>query len=243
MNRLAIPFLVMLAFIAPLIISCGSSEPDASPVPVNTQPSITSQPTAMQAESSGTDEEKADKHVQAGLELEGRLLIEEARVEYEEAIRLDPQNAEAYYGRGNANLQLGQLDLALQDFSKAILLDPNNAMAHANRAGVYLVTGKFDLAIEGYGEALRIDPQNIEYYSSRAMAYLNQGQLELAVQDLDTAINLAPDDSQAYISRAMVYTLLGRLEEAEQDINRSVELGFDSSVMQQVIENLRKQNE
>lgn len=75
------------------------------------------------------------------------------------------------------------------------------------------------------------------------MAYLNGGQLELAIQDLDTAIEFDPEDSQAYISRAMVYTLLGRLEEAEQDINRSVELGFDSSVMQQVIENLRKQNE
>lgn len=243
MNRLAIPFLVMFAFIAPLIISCGSSKPDASPVPILASTSAPSSSTALQAEPSATDKEEANRHVKAGLELEGQLLIEEARVEYEEAIRLDPQNAEAYYGRGNANLQLGQLDLALQDFSEAILLDPDHAMAHANRAGVYLVTGKFDLSVEGYGEAIRIDPQNITYYSSRAMAYLNGGQLELAVQDLNTAIEFDPEDSQAYISRAMVYTLLGRLEEAEQDINRSMELGFDSSVMQQVIENLRKQSE
>ena len=226
MNRLAIPVVTTLAFIAPLIISCGSSEPDASPVPVVKSSSVSSSTAAPQAEPPGTDREEAEKRVEAGLELEGQLLIEEARAEYEEAIRLDPQNPEAYYGRGNAELQLGQLDLALQDFDEAIRLDPNHAMAHANRAGVYLVTGKFDLSIEGYGEAIRIDPQNITYYSSRAMAYLNGGQLELAIQDLDTAIEFDPEDSQAYISRAMVYTLLGRLEEAEQDINRSVELGL-----------------
>ncbi len=111
MNRLAIPFLATLSFIAPLIISCGSSEQDATSVPSDAPTAVAALPTAQQAKSSGTNKEEADRRVKAGLELEGQLQIEEARVEYEEAIRLDPQNAEAYYGRGNANLQLGQLGM------------------------------------------------------------------------------------------------------------------------------------
>ena len=45
--------------------------------------------------------------------------------DYDEAIRLDPQDAVAYYNRGVAYKNLGQTERANQDFAQAIRLDPS----------------------------------------------------------------------------------------------------------------------
>ena len=46
---------------------------------------------------------------------------------------LDPNYADAYYGRGLAYGNLGELRRAIEDYDTAIRLDPNNADAYFNR--------------------------------------------------------------------------------------------------------------
>lgn len=50
-----------------------------------------------------------------------------ALAEYDEAIRVDPKSARAYYGRGTLSLFLGNGDKAIPDLSEAIRLNPKNA--------------------------------------------------------------------------------------------------------------------
>lgn len=47
--------------------------------------------------------------------------------DYEEAIRLDPKYATAYYNRGLANFYAGSLPKSLADLNEASELDPKNA--------------------------------------------------------------------------------------------------------------------
>ena len=54
--------------------------------------------------------------------------------DYDEAIRLDPQFASAYYNRGLAYQRLGQSERAIKDFNEAIRLNPQYAAAYNNRA-------------------------------------------------------------------------------------------------------------
>ena len=51
----------------------------------------------------------------------------------DEAIRLDPENADAWNNRGSAKSKLGQHIEAIKDLDKAIELDKNNAAAWSNR--------------------------------------------------------------------------------------------------------------
>jgi tetratricopeptide (TPR) repeat protein len=51
--------------------------------------------------------------------------IDKAIGEYNEAIRLDPQYAQAFYNRGIAWYGKGELDKAIKDFNDAIKIDPN----------------------------------------------------------------------------------------------------------------------
>lgn len=81
---------------------------------------------------------------------------EEAIVAFSEAIEIDPNNALAYIGRGNAYTGSGDdnLGLALADFQKAVQLDEQNTDAYLGIADVYILQGNHDAAMEILKEAL-----------------------------------------------------------------------------------------
>ena len=58
---------------------------------------------------------------------------EEAIMEYDKAIELDPKSAEAYHGRGFLKGLLGKDEEAIQDNTKAIEIDSQDAYAYRNR--------------------------------------------------------------------------------------------------------------
>jgi len=85
---------------------------------------------------------------------------EQAIVECTEAIRLNPNNAYAYYRRGLAYAygERGDYDRAIADYDQAILLKPKNGMMHNSRAYAYLFKGDYDRAIAGFEATLRLSP-------------------------------------------------------------------------------------
>ena len=53
--------------------------------------------------------------------------------DYTEAIRLEPDNADAFLNRGIARADKGDVDGALQDYTEAIRLKPDDAEANRRR--------------------------------------------------------------------------------------------------------------
>ena len=100
------------------------------------------------------------------------------------AIRLDRNNADAYYYRGLAfkNKNNPDLDQAISDLSEAIRLDPDNAAdAYNDRAEVYKEKRDLDQAIADYTEAIRLWPQEVRR-GRRPCRHL-QGQPRRRLQD------------------------------------------------------------
>ena len=60
--------------------------------------------------------------------------------DYTEAIRIDPNCADAYCNRGRAYLTKGDLGNAIADCTEAIRLDPKNAVAYLFRGAAYAAT-------------------------------------------------------------------------------------------------------
>ena len=73
--------------------------------------------------------------------------------DYDEAIRLDPQEANTYYNRGIAYGNLGQHERAIEDFDEAISLDPQFALAYHGRGVMYEGLGQQKLADRDFGKA------------------------------------------------------------------------------------------
>ena len=80
--------------------------------------------------------------------------------DYDKAIQLEPDHAEAYNNRGGvAKAELGQDSAAISDYNKAIQLrKPDHAEAYFNR-------GNAKLDLEQYTAAIK-DPITIKRYNS-----------------------------------------------------------------------------
>jgi len=72
-------------------------------------------------------------------------------------IRLHPEDAMAYFGRGLVYENTNNIDMAIADYTEAIRLDPSSALYYS-RGDMYSKKGDTDSAIADYTEALRLDP-------------------------------------------------------------------------------------
>jgi tetratricopeptide (TPR) repeat protein len=119
-------------------------------------------------------------------QVEGQIAIED----YDEAIRLNPNDAEAYFNRGNAYHNLNKKKRAIEDYDKAIRLNPQFAETYHNRGTTYRDLGRYNRAIEDYGETIRLNPDDAEAYFNRSNAYKLQGEKAEAIADFEKFITL-----------------------------------------------------
>lgn len=61
---------------------------------------------------------------------------------FDKALALNPNYAEAYNSRGEAHSKLGDKQEAIKDYNQAIALDPKFAAAYSNRGAIYYKLGK-----------------------------------------------------------------------------------------------------
>jgi len=111
--------------------------------------------------------------------------------DYETAIKIDPNNFQAYANRGNLYDDLGQTELAINDYSQAIRLNPRDAFAYRNRAIVYIKKKEYQSALEDLDRAIEIDPNYIAAYLSRRCVYTALKRLDDAERDREKIIKLA----------------------------------------------------
>jgi hypothetical protein len=85
-----------------------------------------------------------------------------------EAVRLDPQDAEAYLYRGRAHHYRGakdDLERAIADFSESIRIAPNQAEAYYGRALAYRDSGEAEKSAADEKTARELDAQVREVYA------------------------------------------------------------------------------
>ena len=123
------------------------------------------------------------------------------------AIEGNPNDAGAYYRRGNAYYEADLKIRAITDFTKAIQLKPDFVDAYLGRARAYTYMGyssekgRYDLAIADCAKAIELDPNNAHAYDLRSYAYDKVGNYVRAAVDWAKMKRLAPDTtnlSQVY---------------------------------------------
>jgi tetratricopeptide (TPR) repeat protein len=122
------------------------------------------------------DKKSAETLVATGWDHHKEGQYDRAIIDYDEAIRLNPKDAWAFYYRGTAYNAKKNYDRAIPNFSDAIRLDPKNARAFYNRGEAYYATEDHDRAISDYGEAIRLDPNFTLAIEQRAVTVAKKGQ-------------------------------------------------------------------
>ncbi|MGK7949257.1 MAG: tetratricopeptide repeat protein, partial [Xenococcaceae cyanobacterium] len=100
---------------------------------------------------------------------------QQAISDYDRAIEIDPQLADAYNNRGNAHSYQGNYQQAISDYDRAIEIDPQLAQAYYNRGIAHSYQGNYQQAISDYNKAIEINPQYADAYNNRGNAHSYQG--------------------------------------------------------------------
>jgi Tfp pilus assembly protein PilF len=180
--------LLAIAMGAPMLCGCSINLGSLAPEP-DKEPAI--------AAPSGAAISDARIHNSSGQALARAGKNHEALAQFDEAIILDPHNADAFYNRGLVYQAVKQHQLAIDDFTAANGLTPQRAEPLLARAISFLAVDKVGEAVGDLDEAVQADPRNPQIWTTRGLAYERLGNKSKAAESYGHAINLRPDDEAA----------------------------------------------
>lgn len=171
----------------------------------------------------GLKKEQIDEH-----EIERRTL-KTAIDDYDEAIRLDPNETRYYSQRASLNGKLGRFEAAIDDYDEVIRRVPDDANHYYGRGHAKQQLGQYEAAIADYDEAIRLDRNNARYYSRRASTHVQLKRYAAAFVDYDKAIQLSPEEADFYYQRISLNTELERFEDVFADYDELIRLNPDNA--------------
>ena len=166
----------------------------------------------------------ASKKLKEGLKLFYLIDSKGAIRLYNEALKLKPDYAEAYYNRGIAYSVSFQNKRAIQDFNKAIQLNPNYAEAYNNRGWSYDMLGQHERGIQDLDKAIQLNPNYADAYYNRGVVYFRIGNYQQGIADATKVIQINPDYIPAYELRGFSYQQLGEETKGKADLAKAKEL-------------------
>jgi tetratricopeptide (TPR) repeat protein len=126
--------------------------------------------------------------------------------DYNEAIRIDPKYAPAYFNRGVQFRSKKDYDRALADLNEAVKLGPIDR-------------------IQGIDSASRkANAQSADHFHQRGLVYSLKGDIDRAIADYTVAIKFLPTMSGALYDRALAYRTKGDTTRANADFDEAIKL-------------------
>ncbi len=162
-------------------------------------------------------------HFIEGASLDAQGKFAEAILEYQEVLRLDPDNAAAMYALSKDFTELNKHARASEYAREAVARDSMNIAYRDQLAQVYVNAFQRDLAIREYEAILRIDSlQNRSLYS---LANLLQTQQPLRALELyEKLMDREGETWELLLQTAEIHSTLGRYDEAVSDFEAMLRL-------------------
>jgi tetratricopeptide (TPR) repeat protein len=127
---------------------------------------------------------------------------DQAIADFNRALDLNPNYANAWFNRGELRYAKGNYTEAIDDYNQALRLNPRDAAAYNSRGHARYRIGQFREALDDYNQSVQFDSKNAAAFTNRGDAYMDQGQYERAATDYRTAIQLDSKYGRAYQSAA-----------------------------------------
>ena len=115
-----------------------------------------------------------------------------AIADYNEAVRLSPGDAQAFYNRALVHYRKRDADRAIADYSEATKLDPTYAVAFVNEGIAHITKKDYDRAFTDLNEGIRLDPRDAIAFVQRARVHAARKAFDRAVANYNEAIRLNP---------------------------------------------------
>ncbi len=141
---------------------------------------------------------------------------------YHRAIRLQPDNSNAWFYLGIAYVNLDRFEEARLSFKRSLLNAPDDPAKWMGLCLADYLLADFDAVIRACRETLRLDPRQADAWAWLGLSYARQQSLEKSLQCLEIATALGTSSSQAWYTLGMRYARLG-LRSRVMDVYRHLE--------------------
>jgi len=149
--------------------------------------------------------------------------------EYREAIKINPNHAEAHNNLGVLFADLKRFEEAEKEYREAIKINPNLVEAHNNLGVLFADLKRYEEAEEEYREAIRINPDLAQAHNNLGILLSNLKRFEEAEKEYREAIRINPDVAGTHHNFGALLANLKRFEEAEKEYRDAVRINPDDA--------------
>jgi tetratricopeptide (TPR) repeat protein len=149
---------------------------------------------------------------------------EEALINDERAIELNPNYHKAWFGRGCDLSDLGRNEEAITSYDKALQIKPDYLKAWYNRGNTLSDLGRKEEAITSYDKVLEINPDYNDAWFARGNVLSSLGHYKEANISFDKALKIDPGDWPTWGIKGLNSFILGHLEEAIISFDKALEI-------------------
>ena len=142
-----------------------------------------------------------------------------AEREFQRAIELNPNYANAHHWYAHYLMQLGRAEESLREAKRAQELDPYSPFLNNGLARQYYLSRQYDQAIAQCKVGLQIDPTYLPARIQLGLAYEQKGMLAEAVSELEQARSMAATLPMVHALLAHAYAKAGRIPDAQKESN------------------------
>ena len=133
-----------------------------------------------------------------GFYLAGRGLVDEALVNYTNALRINPAYEDALNNIGFALAGKKRPLEAIPCYEAALRIRPNQVEVHNNLGNALSDIGQIPAAIEQYRYVLRAQPEHADAHNNLGIALAMQGKLDEAIEHFHAALRFKPNYASAH---------------------------------------------
>jgi tetratricopeptide (TPR) repeat protein len=178
--------------------------------------------------------DSAEAHLRMGLaiRLESPRAVSLIKLQYEEALRLDPKMSRAYALMGELLSHEDDAEGTEQNYKAWLAVAPDDPKVHLSYAVALARLGRMPEARVELDRSLALGPTSAAYFS-RAMASLN-GPPESTLADLDRALAVGGGEARIYHWRARLRWKWGETDLALADVAKALDDAPDSFRLRQL---------
>jgi spermidine synthase len=164
-------------------------------------------------------------HVKLGLNYQSAKKPQDAFMEYDAALAVDPDFPEALYYSGRMLIQMGRLDEARQKLAHGLEVEPKGARIMNALAFLDAKQGNFTSAQALYEKALELDPYiEIDAYQQLATIYMVKERSADAISLLKKGIAADPRYLESRLMLAYLYSTNGDQKGARRELNEILKI-------------------
>jgi TolB-like protein/DNA-binding winged helix-turn-helix (wHTH) protein/tetratricopeptide (TPR) repeat protein len=145
-----------------------------------------------------------------------------AEKEFDAAIALNPEDAEAYQAHAYLQLALGQPEDAARDAEKALQLDPLSPGLNSTLGWVYYLGHDYSRCLLQCRRTKEMYPDFVVARQLSALAYTALGQYKTASLELEEAQRMSPGNPMTSVLEAQTFAAWGRQDKSRNELSNVV---------------------